>query len=65
MNPIKKFRILAGKSITEAAKESGICANTIRRWEEGKVPRLDKLKPLAKVYGIPLEEILAVYVTAK
>ena len=62
MNILRKQRILSGKTISDAAKESGIPYTTIWRWEAGRCkPNARKLKTICDVYGCPVDEVIGIY----
>ncbi|WP_335988313.1 helix-turn-helix domain-containing protein [Glycomyces sp. MUSA5-2] len=57
---LRGFRRTLGLSLAELADRSGISASTISRLERGLVrPGLEQLLPLARVYGLPLDELVA------
>lgn len=57
---LRGFRTTLGLSLDELSERSGITASTISRLERGLVrPSLDQLLPLARVYGLPLDELVA------
>jgi transcriptional regulator with XRE-family HTH domain len=57
---LRGFRQTLGLSLAELAKRSGITASTISRLERGLVrPGLEQLLALARVYGVPLDELVA------
>lgn len=57
---LRGFRQTLGLSLAELADRSGITASTISRLERGLVrPSLEQLLPLARVYGLPLDELVA------
>ncbi len=57
---LRGFRQALGLNLAELAERSGITASTISRLERGLVrPSLEQLLPLARVYGLPLDELVA------
>lgn len=57
---LRGFRQAFGLKLAELAKRSGLTASTISRLERGLVrPGLEQLLPLARVYGLPLDELVA------
>ncbi|MFD6857344.1 cupin domain-containing protein [Rhodococcus sp. NPDC060090] len=57
---LRGFRQALGLNLAELAERSGITASTISRLERGLVrPGLEQLLPLARVYGLPLDELVA------
>lgn len=57
---LRGFRQSLGLSLDELSARSGITASTISRLERGLVrPSLEQLLPLARVYGLPLDELVA------
>ena len=62
MNILRKQRILAGKTIGDAAKESGFPYVTIWRWESGKCkPNPRNLKTMCDVYGCSMDDVIGIY----
>ncbi|TCP41219.1 XRE family transcriptional regulator [Tamaricihabitans halophyticus] len=57
---LRGFRQALGLNLAELANRSGISISTISRLERGLVrPGLEQLLPLARVYGLPLDELVA------
>lgn len=57
---LRGFRAALGLSLDELSERSGITASTISRLERSLVrPSLEQLLPLARVYGLPLDELVA------
>lgn len=57
---LRAFRTTLGLSLGELSERSGITASTISRLERSLVrPSLDQLLPLSRVYGLPLDELVA------
>lgn len=57
---LRAFRRALGLNLAELAERSGITASTISRLERGLArPSLEQLLPLARVYGLPLDELVA------
>lgn len=57
---LRGFRQTLGLSLAELAERSGLTTSTISRLERGLVrPGLEQLLPLARVYGLPLDELVA------
>ena len=62
MNKFKKLRLLAGKSAEEAAKEIGMSAASIYKWEAGKFnPNPRKFSVIARVYNCSVSAIVEAY----
>jgi transcriptional regulator with XRE-family HTH domain len=63
MNILKRKRILAGMSKSEAARKTGISITSISRWEEkSAIPSPSKAKILCDAYGCEMEEIMSIYI---
>ena len=57
---LRAFRTRRGLSLDDLSRLSGITASTLSRVERGLVrPGLEQLLPLARVYGLPLDELVA------
>ncbi|MGC2941860.1 MULTISPECIES: cupin domain-containing protein [unclassified Brevibacterium] len=57
---LRGFRQAFGLNLAQLAERSGLTASTISRLERGLVrPGLEQLLPLARVYGLPLDELVA------
>ncbi|MBR4331769.1 MAG: helix-turn-helix transcriptional regulator [Clostridia bacterium] len=53
---LKAARINAEMEESEAARQIGICRNTLRNYEKRRTkPKIAIRERMAKVYGIPLE----------
>ncbi len=56
LRTIRKDR---GRTLAEVARESGISVSTLSRLESGeRRPALEVLLPLARVYGVPLDDLV-------
>jgi transcriptional regulator with XRE-family HTH domain len=56
---LRAIRKRRGMTITEVAATTGISASTLSRLESGgRRPNLELLLPLARVYGVPLDELV-------
>lgn len=57
---LRGFRLALGLSLAELSERSGITPSTLSRLERGLVrPGLDQLLPLARVYRLPIDELVA------
>lgn len=58
---IRNQREKLGLSASEVARQAGVAKGTITRLELGQIsnPRMDNLRSIADVLGIPLTELLA------
>lgn len=62
MNQFKKLRLLAGKSVEEAANEIGVNSVSIYKWEAGMfTPNAGKVKKIAKAYKCSVEAVVEAY----
>ena len=61
--PVKQFSLVEirerlGLSVAEVAERIGICADTLRKWEQKEQkPSLDNFVKLCKAYGISVNWI--------
>ena len=56
---LKRLRLRRGVTLTELAEGTGISASTLSRLEAGlRRPTLEQLLPLARVYGVTLDELV-------
>jgi transcriptional regulator with XRE-family HTH domain len=56
---LRAIRKRRGVTITDVAATTGISASTLSRLESGgRKPNLELLLPLARVYGVPLDELV-------
>jgi len=56
---LQKYRIHAGLTMRELAKQIGVDHSNIRFWEQsGKIPRSELLTPIAKALGVTVQELL-------
>lgn len=59
-------RVNAKMTQAEAAKNIGICKETLISWEKGKTtPRYDQLSKLCVLYNMPIDYIFLPYNLAK
>lgn len=55
----EKLRDERGMTNSQVAKETGIGENTLSQWKSGRsTPKADKLMKIAKLFGVPMEELL-------
>ena len=55
----EKLRDERGLTNYQVAKETGIGENTLSQWKQGRsTPKVDKLMKIAKLFGVPVEELL-------
>lgn len=54
---IEAARVNAGLTITEAAKELGVCVSTLSGYENGKIPRFDVIEKMSALYNMPIENL--------
>ncbi|MDR7277209.1 helix-turn-helix domain-containing protein [Catenuloplanes atrovinosus] len=55
---LRELRTAAGLTLTSAARYAGIAHSTLSRLETGRLrPTLDQLVPLARLYGVTLDEL--------
>ncbi|GAA4578864.1 XRE family transcriptional regulator [Micromonospora coerulea] len=56
---LKHLRLRRGITLTDLAEETGISASTLSRLEAGlRRPTLEQLLPLARAYGVTLDELV-------
>jgi transcriptional regulator with XRE-family HTH domain len=56
---LKTLREKSGLSQSELAKKAGLPLRSIQNWEQGhRMPRVQALPRLAKVLGVPLEQLI-------
>jgi transcriptional regulator with XRE-family HTH domain len=56
---LKQLRLRRGSTLTDLAAETGISASTLSRLEAGlRRPTLEQLLPLARAYGVTLDELV-------
>ncbi|NUT70898.1 helix-turn-helix domain-containing protein [Pseudarthrobacter sp. C4D7] len=56
---LKAFRVERNLTLTEVAAASGVSASTLSRLEAGqRRPNLELLLPLARLYGVPLDDMV-------
>ena len=59
MISFREARLRAGLSQEEAAKQIGVTAAAISYWETGQyVPRTQKIRKVAQVYGVRVGDLL-------
>lgn len=59
LSHLRKLRIAAGLSVRELARQIGQQPTNISYWERtGKAPRSEVLIDMAKVLGVPVEQLL-------
>jgi len=52
-------RLLAGKRIADVAKALNVSPSAVCQWESGEtMPRADKLKQIAEMYGCTVDDLL-------
>ncbi|WZH38200.1 MAG: helix-turn-helix domain-containing protein [Microbacterium enclense] len=57
---LRTFRQVAGLTLTQLAEQTGLTPSTLSRLERARIrPSLEHLLPLARVYGVPLDELVA------
>lgn len=57
---LRTFREARGLTLTELARQSGLTTSTLSRLERGELrPTLEQLLPLARIHGVPLDELVA------
>jgi transcriptional regulator with XRE-family HTH domain len=57
---LRALRRARGVTLSAVAAETGLVTSTLSRLETGKVrPTLEHLLPLARVYGVPLDDLVA------
>jgi transcriptional regulator with XRE-family HTH domain len=55
----KRARVEAGFTLKSAAKELGVSAVTLWRWEAGKqTPSVEKIGELTRLYGVPVGRLI-------
>jgi len=56
---LRALRLSRGATLADLAAETGLTASTLSRLENGKRrPTLEQLLPLARVHGIPLDDLV-------
>ncbi|HVW30403.1 MAG TPA: helix-turn-helix transcriptional regulator [Polyangiaceae bacterium] len=55
---LAQFRVARGYTVNGLATASGVPEATIRSWERGTIPRVDKLEQVAVCLGVPLAELV-------
>lgn len=56
---LRAIRTVRGMTLAEVADETGISTSTLSRLESGgRKPTLELLLPLARAYGVPLDELV-------
>ncbi|UYO96495.1 helix-turn-helix domain-containing protein [Microbacterium sp. M28] len=57
---LRALRQALGLTLSELARQTGITSSTLSRLETSQVrPTLEQLLPLARVHGLPLDELVA------
>jgi transcriptional regulator with XRE-family HTH domain len=57
----KELRLQANLLQQDVANKLGVDRSTVAKWETGgAMPRVDKLKDIAKLYGCTIDELLGV-----
>jgi transcriptional regulator with XRE-family HTH domain len=57
---LRALRRVRNATLAELAAEAGLTASTLSRLENGRLrPTLEQLLPLARVYGVPLDDLVA------
>lgn len=57
---LRAFRQALGLTLSELAEQTGLTPSTISRLERSEIrPSLEQLLPLARVYAVPLDELVA------
>jgi len=57
---LRAFRLTAGLTLSQLAERTGLTPSTLSRVERSQIrPSLEQLLPLARVYGVPLDELVA------
>lgn len=52
-------RLLAGKRIADVARALNVSPSAVCQWESGEtMPRADKLKQIAEMYGCTVDDLL-------
>lgn len=66
-NPLRAARLRAGgMRLEDYAAQIGISKQALSRYELGQVvPRPARMRRMAEVYGLPLEEVARFYAEAK
>jgi len=55
---LRRLRLTAGVSQVQAARTIGVAPASVAQWESGRTkPTLDRLQPLAALYGVTLGEL--------
>lgn len=56
---LRTIRTVRGSTLAEVAEQTGISTSTLSRLESGgRKPTLELLLPLARAYGVPLDELV-------
>lgn len=57
----KELRLQANLLQQDVASKLGVDRSTVAKWEAGEaMPRVDKLKDIAELYGCTIDELLGV-----
>lgn len=57
---LRAYRQALGLTLSDLAEQTGLTVSTMSRLERSQIrPTLEQLLPLARVYGIPLDELVA------
>ncbi|ACZ31249.1 transcriptional regulator, XRE family [Xylanimonas cellulosilytica DSM 15894] len=57
---LRAFRQALRLTLSDLAEQTGLTSSTISRLERSQIrPTLEQLLPLARVYGVPLDELVA------
>ncbi|MGO2931992.1 helix-turn-helix domain-containing protein [Microbacterium sp.] len=57
---LRAYRQALGLTLSDLTAQTGLTASTMSRLERSQIhPTLEQLLPLARVYGIPLDELVA------
>ncbi len=59
MNKLREYRLAAGLTQQFVALSLGVKAPSVNNWESGKSkPKTERLKALAELYGVTVDELL-------